>query len=166
MSTYFQLQSGTVIESDTPEVWASDKTAKRISAAKGRAILKDEARASLLSILKPGDTVHCVLRHVSSSGMSRRIDFYKVVNNEHVVLTGYIGNLCGYRHSRDGGLVVSGCGMDMGFSVVYDLSRTLFQGNFICTGENCRSNDHSNGDRNRKPHQHSDGGYALTHRWL
>lgn len=33
-----------------------------------------EARANLLKLLKPGDTVYTVLKHVSSSGMSRVID--------------------------------------------------------------------------------------------
>lgn len=28
------------------------------------------------------------------------------------------------------------------------------------------SNDHLNGDRNREPHRHSDGGYALRQRWI
>jgi hypothetical protein len=63
-------------------------------------------------------------------------------------------------------LSVSGCGMDMGFHVVYSLSRTLFKDNFECIGKSCPSNDHSNGDRDYTPHQHSDGGYALRHKWV
>ena len=35
---------------------------------------RDEAIANLREILKPGDTVYTILRHVSKSGMSRVID--------------------------------------------------------------------------------------------
>lgn len=39
---------------------------------------REEAVAQLRKMLKPGDTVHTILRHVSKSGMSRRIDLVKV----------------------------------------------------------------------------------------
>ena len=61
---------------------------------------------------------------------------------------------------------MGGCGMDMGFALVYNLSSVLFRDNFICTGEKCPSNDHNNGEKDRTPHKHSDGGYALRHRQL
>jgi hypothetical protein len=166
MRAYFQLSSGTVIDTDSPEVWASDPTAKRISAKRGKELLKAEALENLRAILKAGDTVYTVLRHVSSSGMSRRIDLYVVRDNEPRYLTGSVARLLDYRQHNDGGVIVSGCGMDMGFHVVYELSRVLFQGRFQCIGEHCPSNDHSNGDRNHEPHEHSDGGYALRHKWI
>jgi hypothetical protein len=75
---------------------------------------------------------------------------------------------------NNGGVKVSGCGMDMGFSLVYNLSHVLYPDGFTCTGEgspdvwgsHCPSNDHSNGDRDYTPHDHRDGGYAIRHRWL
>ena len=88
----------------------------------------------------------------------------------------------GYTMDRDReGLRVSGCGMDMGFHVVYSLSRVLYPDGFECIGEGCPSNDHSNGDRDYTPHLnggkaphepgyvahwHSNGGYALRQRWV
>lgn len=161
----------------------------------------DKARAAehletLRGILKPGDTVHTVLRHVSSSGMSRRIDLYRVEHDgprygtDLRFLTGYVAAVLGYRwDDRNGkhGLVVGGCGMDMGFHVVYNLSRVLFPDGHGCIGEGCPSNDHSNGDRDWTPHGgwkpgepdeagtvvsvraehwHQDGGYALRQRWI
>lgn len=60
----------------------------------------------------------------------------------------------------------AGCGMDVGFSLVYNLGWVLFPNGFECVGERCPSNDHSNGDRDYSPHHHSDGGYALRQRWL
>lgn len=127
-----------------------------------------EAVKRLLEWVKPGDTVYTVLRQVSRSGMSRRIDCYQLVNGEPHYLTGNVAKVCGYPFPRSGeGLRVNGCGMDMGFSVVYNLSATLFPAGFGCAGEGCPSNDHSNGDRNyTTAHHHADGGYALKQRWL
>ncbi len=129
---------------------------------------KQEAKDMLLKLIQPGDTIYTILRHVSSSGMSRRIDVVKLVDGNYQYLTGYVATLCGYRRHDHGPLVVSGCGMDMGFAVVYELSRMLFHGNYYCQGKkHCLSNDHSNGDKNyRKTHKHSDGGYAIRQRWL
>jgi hypothetical protein len=70
-----------------------------------------------------------------------------------------------YDREREG-VKIGGCGMDMGFALVYDLSRVLFQDSFDCIGEGCPANDHRNGDRDYTPHEHSDGGYALRHKWL
>ena len=126
-----------------------------------------EAVARLQEWVKPGDTVHTVLRSVSRSGMSRRIDCYKLVNGEPQYLTGNVATACGYSFPRQGeGLRVNGCGMDMGFAVVYDLSSVLFPNGFECVGESCPSNDHSNGDRSYAAHHHKDGGYAVKQRWL
>ena len=131
------------------------------------------ATAQLRKILKPGDTVHCVLRHVSRSGRFRRIDFYKLGKGGERFLSGYIAKVLGLKLHDDGGLGVSGCGMDMGFHVVYGLSSTLWPRGFKCLGEGkpgrrCPANDHSNGDRDyTKGHLHPHaGGYALRHAWL
>ena len=126
-----------------------------------------EALERLRGWLSAGDTVYCVLRHVSKSGMSRVIEFKKI-DGEQVLTFGYnIAKALGmpFDRAREG-VKVGGAGMDMGFAVVYDLSAKLFPAGFECIGEGCPSNDHSNGDRDYTPHLHSDGGYALKHRWL
>jgi hypothetical protein len=88
---------------------------------------KQEAREHLLEWLNPGDTVYTVLRHVSSSGMSRCIDVYTIKNNEPLFLTYWTSKLLGYRINQDkGGLVVGGGGMDMGWHVVHGMSMALF----------------------------------------
>jgi hypothetical protein len=118
----------------------------------------ENAKASLLKSLKPGDTVYCVLRSVSKSGMSRRIDFYVIKNNEPLYLSGLIGIVLGIGRSMDkDGLKVDGCGMDMGFSVVYNLGSVLFPDGFTVDGIG-RNGDTSGHD--------DDGGYALNHCWL
>lgn len=140
----------------------------------------DDAVARLRELLPPGSTVFCVLRHVSRSGMQRIISFYALVPDGKggtypQYLDGYISSAVGLPRAsgmRDG-LKVNGCGMDMGFHVVYELGYALYgRGGWGCIGERCPSNDHSNGDRNyakhtkRRPHLHTDGGYALRSQWL
>jgi hypothetical protein len=108
---------------------------------------KDVAKGYLLEVLKPGDTVYTVLKHVSSSGMSRRIDVLVVTKDGGIRnITHLVAPVTGFKRSKvDGALTVSGCGMDMGFHVVYSLSRALFEDGVKCTGKRgCPSNDHSN----------------------
>ncbi|HYE77817.1 MAG TPA: hypothetical protein VEI97_07515 [bacterium] len=109
---------------------------------------KAEAIARLRELLPHGSRVYTVLRHVSSSGMSRRIDLYTIRDNEPVFLTGYVGKALGYRHDRKGGLVVGGCGMDMGFHLVHSLSYAI----------------HGMEKHDAKGDERS--GYTLRHDWL
>jgi hypothetical protein len=129
---------------------------------------QEQYREKLLQWLKPGDTVHTVLRHVSRSGMQRKIDLYKMDASDPLFLSGYAASVLENRWDRNGGgIIVGGCGMDMGFHLVYNLSYCLFPQGFECIGERCPSNDHSNGDQNYSPgHLHADGGYALRQRWI
>ena len=129
---------------------------------------RDEAIESLRETLKPGDTVFTVLRSVSRSGMQRKLNVYVMESNEPRRLTWNVARAIDFTYDRKAeALKVDGCGMDVGFEVVYHLGRVLFPNGFACTGDRCPSNDHSNGDRNHKPHMHTgDGGYALHHRWM
>ncbi len=133
------------------------KTAERQAAI-------EQLRADWLS---PGDTVHTILRHVSQSGMSRSVSLIVHGDHEPEEITWLAARAMDDRvDQRRGGIKVAGCGMDMGFALVYNLGRTLYPDGFTCIGEHCRSNDHSNGDRDYSPHHHADGGYALKQRWL
>jgi hypothetical protein len=136
--------------------------------SKRQSLEMEEARKELLTILKPGDTVYCVLRHVSRSGMQREISLF---TEGMRCLDWYAERVLQMRRGKRDGLVVGGCGMDMGWHIIYNLGRALFPDGHTCTGRNehpspCPSNDHSNGDRSYEPHQHSDGGYALRSRWI
>lgn len=153
-----------------------------------------EAVTKLREWLKLGDTVYTILRHVSRSGMLREIgivllqaDGSRTVDLHPNYL---VAKALGERIGKRDGIVVEGCGMDMGFHLVYNLGRVLWPDGFGCVGASCRSNDHSNGDRDRtehcqwcaekeqpgstshhehkggKVHWHEDGGYALVQRWL
>ena len=138
---------------------------------------KQEAREALLKWLKPGDTVYTLLDHVSRSGMMRHI---RVVvpytrddgSTDFIHPNHSAARLLGVSQAAGDGLKMTGCGMDMGFQLVYLISHYLFPDGFGCVGKGCPSNDHSNGDRDhrkhskRRPHWHKSGGYALRHRWL
>ena len=134
--------------------------------------------------LKPGQTIYCILRRVSRSGMQRHISLC-IIDPENVGVSGrgglsdisfFAGRALGMRVDRNtGGIVVGGCGMDMGFHLVYNLARAMFPDGYGCIGEGCRSNDHSNGDRDYTPHDetgdepahwHRDGGYAFRSKWV
>lgn len=133
---------------------------------------RDDAITRLREILSPGDTVSTILDHVSRSGMTRHIRVLvpyvqKDGTVDYLHPNWLVATAIGARLAKRGdGVVMGGCGMDMGFQLVYTLSRILFPDGFDCAGERCRSNDHSNGDRKRTPHHHHDGGYALSQRWL
>lgn len=98
---------------------------------------RDDAIKSLKKLLGRNKTIYTIVRHVSQSGMQRRISCFVPVKNkrldvtvhEIVCIDWYIEKLGHYkRHTSKEGLIVNGCGMDMGFAVVYDVSSTLYKG--------------------------------------
>lgn len=120
-----------------------------------------EAIAQLREWIRPGDTVYTILDHVSASGMSRAIrvclpyvrpsddqepsdrvddsqrytDLNRAIDFIHPNYA--VGKALGLRHWKRNGreqdaLVVGGCGMDMGFHLVYELSHLLY-GSRRCT---------------------------------
>jgi hypothetical protein len=130
---------------------------------------RDEALADLRALIQPGETVYTVLRHVARSGMYRVVDLFVMRGNEPRRITWSACKAAGFKYDRrHEGAAMGGCGTDMGFEAVYNLSRVLFADGFECCGEDrCPSNDHTNGDRNYSPdHVHTDPGYALRQRWL
>jgi hypothetical protein len=105
---------------------------------------RQEAIERLKEWIKPGDTLYLVLRHRSASGMSRTISVkgFRVRECDGTIddfeYSYNVALALGWRFNRDReGVTVGGCGMDMGFHLVYELSGVLF------------------GD-----------GYTLKHRWL
>jgi hypothetical protein len=91
---------------------------------------KENARVRLLDLcaLSPvaDTTVYCVLRHVASSGMSRNIDLFVMRSGEPTYISGLVATLTGFPMAKKGGIRVCGCGMDMGFALVYQLAQELY----------------------------------------
>lgn len=110
------------------------------------ALEKSESIETLRKLLA-GDAkpvIYTVLRHVSSSGMTRDISLIYIKNGEPYHINYSAAKATGDRLvSRNGhdAIRVQGCGMDMGFHIVYGLSSVLFKGE-------------------------ERAGYKLSHRWL
>ncbi len=131
----------------------------------------ERVKTELKGLLKPGDTVFTKLNHVSRSGMSRDISLFIFRDNEPRLLDYDASILTGYPLSKNEGIRIGGCGMDMGFALVYDLSHCLYGDGYECIegkepNKRCPSNFHVNTrDKTLKEPIHKDG-YALNHRWL
>ena len=126
----------------------------------------DAEKEELREILKPGDTVYTLLRSVSRSGMSRSISLYTFKDNEPMMLDYATSILTGYKLDKNEGVKIGGCGMDMGYALVYALSNALYRDGYKCLGSRCPSNFHiNNRDKTKTEPIHTDG-YALKHRWL
>lgn len=111
--------------------------------------------------IKPGEKVYTILRHRSSSGMSRVIDMFVIRKDSwskkhRPCFIGFkAAQAMGDTWDRERqGIKVSGCGMDMGFHLVYSLGEALWP------------------KGTRKPHSKRNGtddragGYALKHEWI
>lgn len=94
---------------------------------------------------KKGATVYQSVTHVAKSGMSRSITNMVIVENEPVKIDWAVARVLGEScDQKNGGVKVSGCGMDMGFHIVNYLSYAMH-------------GHHS---------AHPLAGYTLEHRWL
>ena len=65
----------------------------------------------------------CVIKSVSSSGMSRVLQFYSF--NKYYRQYNSLLEVLGYKEAKNGGFKVSGCGMDMVFHTNYTIIRQL-----------------------------------------
>ena len=133
-----------------------------------------EAKKRLLNILKPGSKIYTILRHRSSSGMSRVIDLifidaeysgslHHMEAKPNIYRIGYnVAIVLGLKWDNRDGIKVGGCGMDMGFHLVYSLGSALWghgsEGDAVKQG-------YVTG-RNGDTTPETDGGYLLKHSWL
>lgn len=101
-------------------------TEKRTSAEKAYDVML--ARETLTKHVAPGAQIHCFVRSVASSGMSRAIDFYVVDpdTSDLLRITWSIARLCDFRLNKRGHLVRTGCGMCMAADTVSHLAQELF----------------------------------------
>ena len=98
----------------------------------------------LKEMIQEGDTLYTTCEHVSRSGMTRHLTVRSLLPSDRgerqidVLNFNYlVSEALDWTLTKDHYLKIGGCGMDMGFHLVYTLSRVLF-----------------------------DDGYALKHQWL
>lgn len=131
------------------------------------------ALTRLREIVKPGDELYTIMRHVNTSGTMRTISVVKINGRGRVFrLDGLLADALDMRSDdRRQGLKIGGAGMDMGFAIVYRLSDLLYGSSskrgYACLGDRCPSNAHVNdytSPRGRGVRHHD--GYAVGQRWL
>lgn len=148
---FMEAPSGDVFRTSNPEY---HKECKELPRAEGQKRYRAQVLRDIKKIVKPGQTIYCTLRHVSASGMQRRISLHTIHKGELVSLDFSTAILTGRTRSDKGGIVCNGCGMDMGFDLVYSLGYAIWP----------KGTPKPHGRRNGEPD--SDGGYALKHCWI
>jgi hypothetical protein len=146
---------------------------KRARETKAHYAARVEAYHSLREVVKPGDTIYTILRHVSSSGMYRAIDLFAIPCEDgrphQYWLSHWAAKVMGDRFDeRRNAIGVYGAGMDMGSHLVYNLAETLFWEPWECVGDRCPHNIHTNDWSSPRGAgvMHPGTGYALRHEWL
>jgi hypothetical protein len=93
-----------------------------------------EAIIKLKELLKPNDTVYCILTKLSNSGCYRHINFYKFYSGKSNLVTNkyWLSFLISIAlklsfKEKTNSVGIGGGGMDMGFHIVYELSHLLFK---------------------------------------
>ena len=90
-----------------------------------------EAIQTLKSLgCEDGTTIYTTIRSVTKSGMSRAISCFIITTEEDGSnyiqnINYFVGISLGLKRHKDGGLIVRGCGMDMGYKIVSDLSHLI-----------------------------------------
>jgi hypothetical protein len=92
---------------------------------------KEEAIKRLKEEIKKGDTLWTQLNHVSQSGMTRHISVRQIKKDYPLDWTRLVSIALDWKEAKNrfggyNGIKVGGCGMDMGFHLVYTLSSVLY----------------------------------------
>ena len=146
-----QYPNGVIIHTSNPEYHLESI---QLSAKEGKQKYHKQIIDELKQWIKPGDTVWGKVNSVSRSGMSRNISFYIVKDNKICCIDWRVARVTENKQGKRGGVIISGCGMDMVFNVVYSLGCALWpdgtpEPHGMCNGE-----------------ADSNGGYALKYAYL
>jgi len=88
----------------------------------------------LLSAFPKGSTVHLIIRQVSRSGMYRHISVHGIKENRVSYYSFHVAKLLKWTYKdKTNAVGVGGCGMDMGFHLVYTLSSILYKDGYALT---------------------------------
>lgn len=97
-----------------------------------------EYELKALEYIQKSGTIYVISNHTAASGMSRVLKLVYVLNNEILTVPSGLMEKAGFKwNKKHGGWKIAGCGMDMGFAMVYAFCLT-----------------------------HYDNGYAVKHCWL
>lgn len=127
--SYFRsLADGHIIETHSPAFWSDPAKYETLSRADGEVAIMQQVKDYLLDCLKPGQTVYCQVVSVSPGGSSRTIKLFAICDDKLINFTHNAARVLGYKMHKNGGVIITGGGMDMAFNTVYNLGRVLWQG--------------------------------------
>jgi len=122
---------------------------------------KEEAKIELRDLFKQaGYLAYTKLDHVSRSGMMRHISVFLMIDNSPYNINYLIAKLGDYKRINNGSLKTTGCGMDMGFDMVYNTSSEVYSTQEERDATKIRT--HRNGMKGYE----TDGGYIVSQKWL
>lgn len=189
-NTYWKTPDGAVYEMESD--WSSSGLGwEQMPQKAGKAAYRADRIAYLRELFPPGAKVFCTVTNVARSGMSRSIRVFAIMagDREHGPeprdVSDAVAAVIGAR-SVKGGVLMGGCGMDMGFALTYELSHALYPDGF---GIECDSWPKGGRRKYRPPSKAAaaravakgytfrgrngdasgwdpDGGYALRKEWL
>ena len=87
---------------------------------------KERAEELLKECFPKGSTAHTTVVHVARSGMSRHIKVFAIRGERIQNISNYVAKYLDWRYTNKEAVFVSGCGMDMGFHLIYTLSSCLY----------------------------------------
>ncbi|MFA6167822.1 MAG: hypothetical protein WC700_14470 [Gemmatimonadaceae bacterium] len=129
-ATWYEVtnrKTGAVFEVDPMAAWSRRMTPPAgVPAYVVAEIGRQDAIDRLRAILRGVDTLYTSIASASRSGMSRHIKVYALRKPGPEWLAGYAARALDWPLTSDDGVRVDGCGMDMGFHLVYSLSSVLF----------------------------------------
>ena len=87
---------------------------------------KERAEELLKEWFPKGSTAHTTVVHVARSGMSRHIKVFAITGKRIQNISYYVAEYLDWRYTNKEAVFVGGCGMDMGFHLIYTLSSCLY----------------------------------------
>jgi len=87
---------------------------------------KERAEELLKEWFPKGSTAHTTVVHVARSGMSRHIKVFAITGERILNISNHVADYLDWRYTNKEAVFVGGCGMDMGFHLIYTLSRRLY----------------------------------------
>tara|TARA_R110002020_G_scaffold470129_1_gene695662 strand:+ start:776 stop:1078 length:303 start_codon:yes stop_codon:yes gene_type:complete len=87
---------------------------------------KERVEAFLKDLFPKGSTAYTTVVHVAQSGMSRHIKVFAISGERIQNISYHVSKLLDWRFTNKEAVFVGGCGMDMGFHLIYTLSSKLY----------------------------------------
>lgn len=113
---YMKAPYGAIFTTTNVE-WHKDS--EKLSVVKGKVMLAEQSKATLLKLLEGHPTIYVIIRSVAASGMSRTMDFYTIQGEHFRRITPLFCDVLGWGETPGGALKVHGCGMDMAWHSCY-----------------------------------------------